>query len=126
MKAYRVTGYDVNSNEEKITIVFAEKPSKAKTLASKEPDFHYISYLDLRVKREPLMDKYCQEEKEYIDYNVQTCKPIFVEKSKWQCPYGREFDVQECYDCKSNDTRDKYQEEILKYMVEGDEGDRFD
>lgn len=110
IKAYLVTGYDIEDEEDKMAIVFAPTPSKAKSIASNIGDFGYIPYMNLRARREYCMDKYYQEDKKYLDWNIQKDRTILIKELDWYC--NREFNVYDCQDCEANEYCGKYIEEL--------------
>lgn len=114
IKAYLVTGYDIADEEDRMVIVFAPTPSKAKSIASNIGDFWYIPYMNLRVRREYCMDKYYQEGKEYLDWNIPKDRTILVKELDWYCDSETVCNnVYDCQDCEANEYCGKYFEELI-------------
>ena len=103
MKAYLVTGYDIEDEDDRMAIVFAETSGKTKSIVTDIIDFWYIPYVDLRARRAHCMDKYYQEGKRYLDWNIQKDRVLLVEELGWYCNF--DFDVYEYKDCLAKEFR---------------------
>lgn len=104
MKAWIVQ----ESNVEACEVVFAETRGKARTIALNTDTFEYSDFIDLEVRRKPVIDKYYKDGKTRMNWDNQKDRLALVKECGFSCCdecFG-EF----CEECLAKDYCDRYEE----------------
>lgn len=104
MKAYIV--HDKDYYNEYTTVVFAIKPSEAKSLALRTDAFEDYMYTDIRVRRVPTLDSEYRGRWE-MDWYDKEDRFALVKKLGMYCDYGARA-MGECEDCIAKDICTEY------------------
>lgn len=115
MKAYKI--FDNNDYIYSL-VVFAETPSKAKTIALYRDGFEDSEYTDLRARRIESLDKYYKQGKDYLDWYIDEDKLALVKDAGFSCydPYP-----DECKSCIAREYCEYMQEQEEEAANYGDE-----
>ena len=92
MKAWKV--WDGKSNEDWTTVVFAETRSKAHKLAMSTDTCEYAEWIDVRLRRVPVLDDEYRGRWE-MDWNIVEDRIALVKKANFICSY--EIDDWDCH-----------------------------
>ena len=82
MKAYIV--WDSNAYEPYTTIVFADNANRAKAIAMYTDNCEDAEYIDIRVRRAPMID-YLYKGHSEIDYDDEETRIVLVKDLGWCC-----------------------------------------
>lgn len=110
MKAWLIRENGIESCE----VVFAETRGKAKSIALQTDTFCDGDFCDLKVYRNPVIDKYYKDGKPRMDWDNQKDRLALVKECGFSCIddcFG-EF----CEDCLSKEYCDRYDEYIGWYQ----------
>lgn len=107
MKAWLVKEKDEFAAE----VVFAETRGKAKSLAKYTDACWDTSFVDIRVTREPAVDKFYKEGKWHLDWEDPEDRVLLVSICNFRCEY---VDLDVCNQCSAKEFCDAYQDHLLE------------
>ena len=108
MKAYMIN--DENYNEDCIEIIFAETKGKAISYALSTESFEDYSFIELRARRAPELDRYYRGDWK-MDWMNPEDRIAIVKEYGFHCNY-ESFDIKKCPSCVANEYCNYYLDQL--------------